>query len=370
MNRIRNPWWAGDTGIERVLRTPRGLRGPRVFRSLLVTLLLACVTASASGCAGLTSLLERKAPPASAVKRVALVVVAKPQDDAFVDLMIAGAQKARDESNGKIELTVETASPGCLEEALRAAATAGYDLIVTHSPSAVEPVKRVSAMFSRQQILLVDAFCDLRNVRSVQFRETEGMFLLGAAAALTSKTGRIGLVGSADVQSYLKLARAYEQGAKHVRPNVTYIDAYANSFDDAPKAKELATALSKRNVDVIMALADGGNTGVFAAAKDRRFYSFGAWQDLCAQDPKRIIASIVKRPDGAVNEALRLLASGELPAGRYTYGLKEGGLAFCLLTDPDHVKTDLSPGVLAKVEEVQGAIVSGEIKVQDAPAGR
>ncbi len=327
-----------------------------------------CVFAIASGCTGITSLLDRRPPPAPAVKRVVLVVTATPQDDAFVDSIVAGAHKACDESGGRIELTVETTGEGGLEEALRAAANAsalagvGYDLVITHSAAAVEAIKKVSATLPRQQFLLVDAFCDLRNVRSVQFRETEGMFLLGAAAALTSKTGRVGLVGSADVPSYLRLAGAYEQGAKHVRPAVTYIDAYAGAFDDSAKAKELATGLSKRNVDVVMALADGGNAGVFAA-KDRRFYTFGTWQDLCAQDPKRILASIVKRPDVPVGEALKLLAAGELPAGRYTYGLKDGALVFCLLANPDHPKTDLPASVLTKVEEVQKAIISGEVKV-------
>lgn len=335
----------------------------RLGRVLPVVLLLVCAVAAASGCTGLTSLFERKTPPAPSVKRVVIVVASKPQEDVFVDSMVASAQKARDESNGKIELTVEMVGQGGLEEALHAAATAGYDLVVTHSPAAVEAIKKVSATFPRQQFLLVDAFCDLRNVRSVQFRETEGMFLLGAAAALTSKTGRIGLVGSADVPTYLRLASAYEQGAKYVRPAVTYIDAYAGAFDDAAKAKELAVGLSKRNVDVIMALADGGNSGVFAAAKDRRFYTFGTWQDLCAQDPKRIIASIVKKPDVPVNEALSLLAAGDLPAGRYTYGLKEGALAFCLLADPSHPKTDLPSAALAKVEELQKAVISGEVKV-------
>lgn len=343
------------------------------IRASITIVLLACLLISATGCSGIISFLEgrlRGEPPAAPIaKRVALVIAAKPEDDPLVASMVAAAQKACDESGGKLELTVETVGVAGIEQALGAAVRTGYDLVITHSSSAIEAVKKVSATSPSQLFLLVDAFCDLRNVRSVQFREVEGMFLLGAAAALTSKTGRVGLVGSADIPSYLRLAYAYEQGAKHVRPTVTYIDAYVNDFDDASKAKELATNLSKRNVDVIMALADGGNEGVFAAAKDRRFYTFGAWQDLCSRDPKRIIASIAKKPDGAVDEALRLLVAGDLPAGRYTYGLKEGGLAFCLLADQDHVKTDLPSGVLVKIEEVQKAILSGEVKVPEA-AGR
>jgi basic membrane protein A len=335
----------------------------------VVVALLVCLSLSATGCAGIISFLEGRlrgrapAPPVS--KRVILVVAAKPEDDPFVASMVAAAQKARDESDGKLELTVETTGPGGMDAALSAASKAGYVLVVTHSPAAVEPLKKISATSPNQLFLLVDAFCDLRNVRSVQFREAEGMFLLGAAAALTTRTGRVGLVGSADVPSYLRLAQAYEQGARHVRPNVTYIDAYVNSFNDAAKARELATGLSQRNVDVIMALADRGNEGVFAAAQERRFYTFGTWQDLCAVDPRRIVASIVKNPGGAVNEALKLLIAGDLPTGRYTYGLKEGGLAFCLLAVPDHAKTDLPTGVLAKIEELQKAIMSGHITVAD-----
>ena len=52
------------------------------------------------------------------------------------------------------------------------------------------------------------------------FKEREGSFLVGMAAAMSSRTGRIGFVGGMDVPLIRRFALGYEEGARHVRPDI------------------------------------------------------------------------------------------------------------------------------------------------------
>ena len=55
-------------------------------------------------------------------------------------------------------------------------------------------------------------------MQSVVFKEHEGSFLVGMAAAMASKTGKVGFVGGMDIPLIRNFAHGYVQGVKHVGP--------------------------------------------------------------------------------------------------------------------------------------------------------
>jgi ABC transporter substrate-binding protein PnrA-like len=59
----------------------------------------------------------------------------------------------------------------------------------------------------------------LPNVSYVSFAADQGSFLVGAAAALESHTGRIGFIGGVDVPVIHRFQAGYEAGARAVDPN-------------------------------------------------------------------------------------------------------------------------------------------------------
>ena len=58
------------------------------------------------------------------------------------------------------------------------------------------------------------------NVDQITFAENEGSFLVGAAAALKSKSGHIGFVGGVNVPLIKKFEAGYIAGAKAVNPAI------------------------------------------------------------------------------------------------------------------------------------------------------
>jgi basic membrane protein A len=324
----------------------------------IVLLLVLSLSLLVSGCAG--------SEPETDKKKVAVVFSTPIGASQFVQLINDGAQAAAKDFADEIELkTVESPNLDAVEENLRAMAKAGYDLVVTHSFDTAEILTKVAKEFPDTKFMTIDAFIDLPNVRSAQFREHEGMFLVGMVAASMSETGRIGYVGASDTPFGHRWAYGYEQGAKHVKEDIVYTDGYVGSYNDPARAKELALAQQQKGADVIMASAAGGNYGVFEAAKEKGFYTFSVDVDECHLDPDHIIGSMVKKSDVAVYTAMKELAEGDLTTGQKTYGLKERGVGLCILEYPDHPENDIPQEVLDKVKEAREQIASGELKVID-----
>ncbi len=94
---------------------------------------------------------------------------------------------------------------------------------------------------------MVDADVDgIKNVRSALFQEHEGSFLVGAAAAMASKSGKLGFIGGMKIPLIERFVLGYEAGAKHINPKATvtatYVGFTGEAWNNPTKAKELALA--------------------------------------------------------------------------------------------------------------------------------
>ncbi len=63
----------------------------------------------------------------------------------------------------------------------------------------------------------------MKNVRSILFKEHEASFLVGALAALKTKSNVISFVGGMDIPVIRKFSYGYEQGAKYINPDISVL---------------------------------------------------------------------------------------------------------------------------------------------------
>ena len=106
------------------------------------------------------------------------------------------------------------------------------------------------------------------------FAEEQGSFLVGAAAAMKCKTGKIGFIGGVENDLIKKFEAGYTAGAKQVNPDITVDVKYISQppdftgFNDPAKGKEIAAAMYEDGADVVYAAAGGSGLGMFQAAKE------------------------------------------------------------------------------------------------------
>lgn len=201
----------------------------------------------------------------------------------------------------------------------------------------------------------------LPNVQSVVFKEQEGSFLVGAMAAMASKTGKVGFVGGMDIPLIRRFQCGYEQGAKFANAKA---EVFANmtgttgaAWNDPTRGGELAKAQFAKGADVVFAAAGGTGVGVYQAAKDSGKLAIGVDSNQNHLQPGTMLTSMLKRVDVAVYNVSKSFAPGVT-----VLGLKEGGVDYAM--DPNNAKL-VTADMKKRVDAAKADIISGKIKVAD-----
>src|SRR6266404_2042572 len=218
-------------------------------------------------------------PAAQPDFKVGLVLDRGGKDDkSFNSSAYLGANEAK-KNLGVFLKYVEASDDNAFEPMLRAFAQKDFNLIIGIGFAQKEPIKKAAAQFPQKHFAIVDAEVDEPNVCSLLFEEHEGAYLVGAIAALSSKSGKVGFVGGMDTPLIRRFEMGYEAGAKKINPQIgvmaNYVGVTSEAWNNPPKGKELALSQYDSGADVIFAAAGASGLGVFDAAEERKKYAIG-----------------------------------------------------------------------------------------------
>lgn len=275
-----------------------------------------------------------------------------------------------------IETTCLTPTEGGAdrEQLLKTLAEQGYQLIFANGFLFTDSVIAVAPQFPNTKFALMDGYIadltEASNVVCLGFTEHQGSFLVGAAAALKSQTGKIGFIGGMAGFLIGKFEAGYTAGAKWVNPNIEVIVNYIGSTGDAFKnptaGKEIALAQYDKGADVIYAAAGASGIGLFEAAAARQMLAIGVDSDQYLTAPAEqqpfIITSMLKRVDNAVYETIEAFVGGTFKGGYVAFDLTVDGVGYAT-SNP----TQLTADITAKMDEAKAKILSGEIVVPTEP---
>ena len=298
--------------------------------------------------------------------KVALVLDKGGRDDkSFNAAAFGGAQKAEKELGIQLK-TVEASDENSYEPFLRKFAEKDFDLIIAIGINQADAVKKVSGQFPTKKFVIVDAEVKNPNVKTILFQEHEGSYLVGALAAMASKTGKVGFIGGMDIPLIRRFEMGFEAGAKRINPKVkmtsNYIGVTGDAWNNPPKAKELALSQYSAGVDVIFAAAGASNLGLFDAAEERKKLAIGCDSNQNWIKPGFVLTSMLKRVDVAVFNAVKDLTQGKFQPGLARFGLASEGIDFAV--DQRNEKL-LTKDMLMRVKALKAEIIAGKISVPD-----
>ena len=204
------------------------------------------------------------------------------------------------------------------------------------------------------------------NVRSLMFQEHEGAYIVGAIAAMTSKTGKIGFVGGMDIPLIRRFVMGYEAGAKKINPQITvmanYVGVTSEAWNNPAKGKELAVSQYEGGADIIFAAAGASGLGVFDAAEDKKKFAIGVDSNQDWTKPGLILTSMLKRVDEAVFSTIEESKAGKFTGGVEWFGLANKGVDYSF--DQYNAKILTEP-VRKRADELKAEIIAGKIVVPD-----
>lgn len=305
-------------------------------------------------------------PPGLGEFKVGLVLDRGGKDDkSFNTSAYEGGARAKTKLGIFLKF-VEAADDNAYEPLLRAFAERDFDLIIGIGFAQKEAVKKVAAQYPQKHFAIVDSEIDAPNVRSLMFQEHEGAYLIGAIAALTTRTGKLGFVGGMDIPLIRRFEMGYEAGAKKINPQIivaaNYVGITSEAWNNPPKGKELAMAQYESGVDIIFAAAGASGLGVFDAAEEKQKLAIGVDSNQDWTKPGLILTSMLKRVDEAVYSTIEEAKAGRFSGGVKRFGLLNKGVDYSF--DQYNAKILTEP-VRRRADELKAEIIAGQIIVPD-----
>ena len=286
-------------------------------------------------------------------------------DKSFNEAAYAGAERFKKET-GIAYREFEVTNEAQREQALRNMARRGSHIVVGIGFSQASSMERVAKEFPRTKFAIIDAVVELSNVQSIVFKEHEGSFLVGMAAAMASQTGKVGFVGGMDIPLIRKFAVGYDEGAKYVNPKIEIFQNMTGTtpaaWNDPTRGGELARSQFDRGADIVYAAAGATGLGVLQAAKDKGRLAIGVDSNQNHLYPGTILTSMVKRVDLAVYEAFKTAKDGAWKPGVRNLGVAEGGVGYAL---DQHNRKLITPEMERRLTQARADIIAGKIKVTD-----
>ncbi|MFI0447722.1 BMP family protein [Actinomadura sp. 6N118] len=345
----------------------------RGLKISLVTLTGAALTLSASACGGKKAETGGDGGDKKTLKVGLAFDIGGRGDQSFNDSAAAGLDRVKKDLNIQTEeISAKPDEPDADKESrLRLLATKGYNPIIGVGFAYTNSINKVAKAFPNTKFLVVDADqCKVEgtNVLGACFSEEQGSFLVGAAAALKSKTGTIGFIGGVNVPLIHKFQAGYEAGAKAAKPGIKVLPAKYlteppnfDGFKNPALGTEAAKGQLDKNADVIYHAAGGAGIGVINTVGAAKKLAIGVDSDqynlpAVASVKEQILTSMVKRVDLSVFDFVESVSKGTFQAGTKKYDLSNDGVAY----SASGGKVD---DIKAKLDQFKADIVSGKIKV-------
>jgi basic membrane protein A and related proteins len=239
------------------------------------------------------------------------------------------------------------------ERVVRDMAAAGNDMIFATSFGYMDGMLKVAPEFPKVKFEHATGFKTAENMRVYQVRMYETAYLAGVLAGKSTKSNKLGFVGSIPIPEVIRNANAFLLGAQSVNPKATLKIIWVNSWFDVGKEKEAAETLIAQGADVLIQNTD--STAVVQTAEAKGKFAIGWDSDMAKFAPKAHLASSVINWGPYYIDAVKAAMDGSWKTGSYLGGTKEG------LVDLISYNASVSEDTKKLVMEKRQAIIDGNL---------
>ncbi|MCC5948711.1 MAG: BMP family ABC transporter substrate-binding protein [Nitriliruptoraceae bacterium] len=296
-------------------------------------------------------------------------------DESFNDAAAAGVDQASSEFNLEVTELEPNEAGENRDELARLLSQEGAEIVIAVGFLFEEAIGAVSPDFPDVNYGLVDALVEQDNVAGLLFAEHEGSFLVGAAAALKTETGRVGFIGGVENPLIERFEAGFNAGVAAVDPDIEIDRNYISQppdfsgFNDPARGREIALGMYGNGADIIYHAAGGSGSGLFEAAREvsedtgSQVWAIGVDSDqyLTADEALQpyILTSMLKRVDVAVYQTIAAHIDGSFAGGPQEFDLAVDGVGYS-------TSGGFIDDIVDQLEEFKEQIASGAIDVPNA----
>ena len=325
----------------------------------------ACGSSSSSDAASTTG----TAAAAATGYSVALLSPGSASDGSWSQATTEGVEAASSEFGATVDGTGENLlTPEEYTQQGTAFAKSGTSLVLMANGSVPQSVVKVAKDFPGTTVCgaaMTIPKADLpRNACTYDPEQQEGAFTAGYLAALTTTSGKLGVVAGFAFPALTRQVEGFVLGARYANPDIEVEQVYINSWTDVAAAKAAGAAQYADGVDIIFSATDSATQGLFAAAQEKGegHYVIASYFDTHDQAPDVVLTSVLYNLQGVNKEMVRKGVKGEITPTNYTFGLDFGVGELAPFYNLDGVVPE---DAKTKVATLVGQIKDGSLKVPD-----
>lgn len=149
-----------------------------------------------------------------------------------------------------------------------------------------------------------------KNVGSFFALVDDGQFLAGQAAALTSKSGKLGFVAAKPINPVLRNINSFMLGARSVKPDIQMQVIFTGDWSLPVKEAEATNSLADQGVDVIAMHVDSPKVVILEAEK-RGIFSSGFHSNQAELAPKGYLTGTAYKWGTIFQEYVEMIRGGK-----------------------------------------------------------
>ena len=292
-------------------------------------------TAMMTASSMMTATPEAMAPLALSKQfKIAIVMPSATTDAAFSQSMFEALKAVQAEVGGEDKLMIAFSEnmfnvPDAAA-ALRDYASQGFDLIIAHGTQYGTSLAEIAPDFPETSFAWGTATDTmeskgLKNVFAYQADAQQGGYVLGVLAALTSKSGIIGVSGPVEAGDAKLYIDGFKKGAEAAKPGIKVNVSYTGSFSDISKMTAAAETHVAAGADMLTGSSQSV-VGAIGIAKDKKLLWFGTQWDQTSLAPEAVAVSQVYDWKAIIRELISDHVAGTLGGKAFTLTLANGGL--------------------------------------------
>ena len=294
-------------------------------------------------------------------------------DSPTYNMLVQGIKAAVEEKNqtlsdeNKIELFVMEAGTNQAEWGPKLTALSAeqkYDVIISSNPSLPDLAEPIIQQFPNQKFILMDATkAGNQNIHTVCYNQYEQSYITGYIGGLMSKSHRMALIAAQEYPVMNNIIFPYfVKGAQAADSSTTVEFRVVGNWYDATRGAEIADAVAKVGVDVILPICGGASQGVITSAVNNGVYITWFDDNGFAKAPGTIISSSVMEQKKMSYNVAKEFIEGKTPWGSAKMvGIKEGFVDF-VQDDPLYIQT-VPENIREKMAALLADIREGKVEI-------
>jgi len=270
----------------------------------------------------------------------------------------------------KKDLGVETAYSESvavpdIDRVMREYVDGGYNIVWTHGGQFVTQTLELAKQFP-EVVFIAEGDAKPEdmpaNVWFIDRNFHVGFYGIGALAARSTTTGKIGYIGGLTLPFSYAEVHAMQQAITDSGKDVEFKYVWAGDFNDPAKSRQVADAMIAEGVDVLVGSLNLGMQGVFESVKANsgtKVLVTAKYSDKSQFAPDNYITSLIYDFAGPLKEIVTKVQAGE-KGGYYPLGFDTGvklqtplqNIPATVTTEMDAVIADLVSGKIQVVKDV------------------